>query len=55
LSANGDARRLRELTGVSKWFGHLRVLDHVDLTVDEHKVVCLMVHPDPASRHSCVA
>jgi polar amino acid transport system ATP-binding protein len=28
--------------GVSKWFGHLRVLDHVNLTVDEHNVVCLI-------------
>ncbi len=31
-----------QLTGVSKWFGHLQVLDHVDLTVEEHNVVCLI-------------
>jgi polar amino acid transport system ATP-binding protein len=43
LSANGDRPApFVQLTGVSKWFGHLRVLDHVDLTVDEHKVVCLI-------------
>jgi polar amino acid transport system ATP-binding protein len=27
---------------VSKWFGDLRVLDHVSLDVDEHNVVCLI-------------
>jgi polar amino acid transport system ATP-binding protein len=43
LSANGSRPApFVELTGVSKWFGHLRVLDHVNLTVDEHNVVCLI-------------
>jgi polar amino acid transport system ATP-binding protein len=43
LSANGNRPApFVELTGVSKWFGHLQVLDHVNLTVDEHNVVCLI-------------
>jgi polar amino acid transport system ATP-binding protein len=43
LSTNGNrATPFVQLTGVSKWFGHLRVLDHVDLTVEEHNVVCLI-------------
>jgi polar amino acid transport system ATP-binding protein len=43
LSANGNRPApFVQLTGVSKWFGHLRVLDHVDLTVEEHNVVCLI-------------
>jgi polar amino acid transport system ATP-binding protein len=43
LSANGNRPApFVQLTGVSKWFGHLRVLDHVNLTVDEHNVVCLI-------------
>jgi polar amino acid transport system ATP-binding protein len=43
LSANGNRQTpFVQLTGVSKWFGHLRVLDHVDLTVEEHNVVCLI-------------
>jgi ABC-type polar amino acid transport system, ATPase component len=27
---------------VSKWFGDLQVLDHIDLTVAKHEVVCLI-------------
>jgi len=43
LSANGNRQApFVQLTGVSKWFGHLQVLDHVDLTVEEHNVVCLI-------------
>jgi polar amino acid transport system ATP-binding protein len=43
LSANGNRPApFVQLMGVSKWFGHLRVLDHVNLTVDEHNVVCLI-------------
>jgi polar amino acid transport system ATP-binding protein len=43
LSGNGTRPApFVQLTGVSKWFGHLRVLDHVDLTVEEHNVVCLI-------------
>jgi polar amino acid transport system ATP-binding protein len=43
LSANGNRPvPFVQLTGVSKWFGHLQVLDHVNLTVDEHNVVCLI-------------
>ena len=43
MSANGNRQApFVQLTGVSKWFGHLQVLDHVDLTVEEHNVVCLI-------------
>jgi polar amino acid transport system ATP-binding protein len=43
LSANGNrAAPFVQLTGVSKWFGHLQVLNKVDLTVEEHNVVCLI-------------
>jgi polar amino acid transport system ATP-binding protein len=43
LSTNGNrSTPFVQLTGVSKWFGHLQVLDHVDLTVEEHNVVCLI-------------
>jgi polar amino acid transport system ATP-binding protein len=43
LSGNGNRPApFVQLTGVSKWFGHLQVLDHVDLTVEEHNVVCLI-------------
>jgi polar amino acid transport system ATP-binding protein len=43
LSTNGNrAAPFVELTGVSKWFGHLQVLNKVDLTVEEHNVVCLI-------------
>src|SRR5512141_3235247 len=31
-----------ERTGVHKWFGDNHVLQGVDLTVDEHQVVCLI-------------
>jgi polar amino acid transport system ATP-binding protein len=43
LSTNGNrATPFVQLTGVSKWFGHLQVLNKVDLTVEEHNVVCLI-------------
>jgi polar amino acid transport system ATP-binding protein len=43
LSTNGNrAAPFVQLTGVSKWFGHLQVLNKVDLTVEEHNVVCLI-------------
>jgi len=43
LSANGDsAAPFVQLAGVSKWFGHLQVLNQVNLAVDEHNVVCLI-------------
>jgi polar amino acid transport system ATP-binding protein len=43
LSANGNRQApFVQLTGVSKWFGHLQVLNKVDLTVEEHNVVCLI-------------
>jgi polar amino acid transport system ATP-binding protein len=31
-----------QVRGVSKWFGALQVLDHIDLTVAKHEVVCLI-------------
>jgi polar amino acid transport system ATP-binding protein len=31
-----------EIRGVSKWFGELQVLDHIDLAVAKHEVVCLI-------------
>ena len=31
-----------QVQGVSKWFGDLQVLDHVDLAVAKHEVVCLI-------------
>ena len=43
MSANGNRQApFVQLTGVSKWFGHLQVLNKVDLTVEEHNVVCLI-------------
>jgi polar amino acid transport system ATP-binding protein len=43
LSTNGNrGAPFVQLTGVSKWFGHLQVLNKVDLTVEEHNVVCLI-------------
>jgi polar amino acid transport system ATP-binding protein len=43
LSTNGNrGTPFVQLTGVSKWFGHLQVLNKVDLTVEEHNVVCLI-------------
>jgi polar amino acid transport system ATP-binding protein len=43
LSANGDGEApFVQLTGVSKWFGHLQVLNQVNLAVDEHNVVCVI-------------
>ena len=43
MSTNGNRGTLFvQLTGVSKWFGHLQVLNKVDLTVEEHNVVCLI-------------
>jgi polar amino acid transport system ATP-binding protein len=31
-----------EIRAVSKWFGELQVLDHIDLNVAKHDVVCLI-------------
>jgi polar amino acid transport system ATP-binding protein len=38
---NGKAAFV-DIRGVHKWFGELQVLDDIDLTVDEHHVVCLI-------------
>jgi general L-amino acid transport system ATP-binding protein len=40
-STNG-AGSFVEIRGVSKWFGDLQVLDHIDLMVAKHEVVCLI-------------
>jgi polar amino acid transport system ATP-binding protein len=40
-STNGSGSFV-EVRGVSKWFGELQVLDHIDLTVAKHEVVCLI-------------
>ena len=40
-STNGSGSFV-EIRGVSKWFGDLQVLDHIDLTVAKHEVVCLI-------------
>jgi polar amino acid transport system ATP-binding protein len=43
LSADGNgAAPFVQVTGVSKWFGELQVLDSIDLEVREHNVVCLI-------------
>ena len=39
MSTNGS---FVEISGVSKWFGTLQVLNKIDLVVAEHNVVCLI-------------
>ncbi|HLX19776.1 MAG TPA: amino acid ABC transporter ATP-binding protein [Gaiellaceae bacterium] len=41
MSSNGSTPFVH-MQGVSKWFGSLNVLDHIDLDVPEHNVVCLI-------------
>jgi polar amino acid transport system ATP-binding protein len=43
LSASGNgAAPFVEVSGVSKWFGDLQVLNEISLSVREHHVVCLI-------------
>jgi polar amino acid transport system ATP-binding protein len=42
LSTNGNTPEFVHVRGVSKWFGSLQVLKHIDLDVPEHNVVCLI-------------
>jgi polar amino acid transport system ATP-binding protein len=43
LSTNGDTNSaFVQISGVSKWFGELQVLDKITLDVPEHHVVCLI-------------
>ncbi|MDX6472204.1 MAG: hypothetical protein QOK22_1020 [Gaiellaceae bacterium] len=37
-----DTAPFVSIRGVSKWFGELQVLDHIDLDVAQHDVVCLI-------------
>jgi polar amino acid transport system ATP-binding protein len=42
VAATNGAGSFVEIRGVSKWFGELQVLDHIDLHVAKHDVVCLI-------------